>query len=177
MRIHPTPALTAIDIDTGPASGAGAAKRGAQAEFNAALLPTLARAIRLRNLSGGIVVDFAGMPARRRVALARPLAEALAGDPLHPRLLGFTGLGFAEILRPRVEPPLAELLAGPHAAALAGLRAALASGARRLRAAPDVAAALESDIAAREAFAREAGAPISATSDPTLPACRWSLDV
>ncbi len=176
LRIHPTPALTAIDIDTGPASASGGAKRGAQAEFNAALLPALARAIRLRNLSGGIVVDFAGMPARRRAALAEPLAAALAADPLHPRLLGFTALGFAEILRPRVEPPLSELLAGPHAAALAGLRAALAAGTHRLRIAPDVATALEADAEAREAFAREAGVPISVASDPALPACRWSLD-
>lgn len=176
LRIHPTPALTAIDIDAGAATGAGDAKRTAQAGFNATLLPALARAIRVRNLSGGIVVDFAGMPARRRAALAEPLAAALAADPLRPRLLGFTALGFAEILRPRVDPPLAELLAGPHAATLAGLRAALAAGVRRLRAAPDVATALEADPAAREAFAREAGAPISVASDPALPAGHWSLD-
>lgn len=176
LRIHPTPALTAIDVDTGAATAGGGAQSRAQAGFNRALLPAMARAIRVRNLSGAIVVDFAGMPARRRGALVGPLAEALAADPLRPRLLGFTALGFAEILRPRVEPPLAELLAGPHAAGLAALRAALAAGCTRLRAAPDVAAALDADGPARAAFARAAGAPAAIASDPTLPSCRWSLD-
>ena len=94
---------------------------------NRALLPALARQIRLRNLSGAILVDLAGLPARRRAALGPALAEALAEDPLRPRLLGFTALGLAEIVRPRVHPPLHELLAGPHAAGLAALRAVAAA--------------------------------------------------
>ena len=78
--------------------------------MNRALLPALARQIRLRNLSGAILVDLAGLPARRRAALGPALAEALADDPARPRLLGFTALGLAEIVRPRVHPPLHELL-------------------------------------------------------------------
>jgi len=176
LRIHITPALTAIDIDAGAAAGGGNSKRAAQKFFNISLLPELARAIRVRNLSGGIVVDLAGMPARRRAALAEPLTAALAADPLRPRLLGFTALGFAEILRPRVEPPLAELLSGPHAAALAGLRAGLRAGATRLRAGPEVVTALTADTAARADFAGATGAPITLASDPGLGPTGWSLD-
>lgn len=108
--ITPTPALTAIDIDAAAATAERGAKAGAQARLNRAIIPELARQIRLRNLGGAILIDFAGMKAASRAALGPDLAQALANDPLKPRLLGFTGLGFAEVLRPRVRPPLHELL-------------------------------------------------------------------
>ena len=104
------------------ATAAREGKAVAQLAVNRAVVPALARQIRLRNLSGAILVDFAGLPSRRRPALGTGLAAALAEDPLRPRLLGFTALGLAEIVRPRVHPPLHELLAGPHAAGLAALR-------------------------------------------------------
>ncbi len=104
MQITPTPALTAIDLDAGAASGT------AQLALNLAVMPELVRQIVLRNLSGGIVIDFVGMRARERASLAAPLTTALRDDPLRPRLLGFTGLGFAEIIRPRIRPPLHEML-------------------------------------------------------------------
>jgi len=171
----PTPALTAIDVDGGATSSARGDKAKIQFSANRAALPALARQIRLRNLSGAILVDVAGLPARRRPALAPDLAQALAADPAHPRLLGFTQLGLAEILRPRTSPPLHELLAGPHAAGLAALRA-LSRGLRaapgqrpRLRAAPAVVAALQADPAALEDFARLSAQPLVLQSDPALP--------
>ncbi len=103
MHITPTPALTAIDIDSSTAPGD-------HFQLNLAILPEIARQIVLRNLSGGIVIDFAGMKARDRAKLTEPLKAALATDPLKPRLLGFSNLGFAEILRPRIRPPLHESL-------------------------------------------------------------------
>ncbi|MCW8306615.1 ribonuclease E/G [Acidiphilium sp. PA] len=106
----PTPALTAIDIDGGAASGARGEKAGEQARLNRAIIPGLARQIRLRNLGGAILIDFAGMKASARPSLAPDLTAALARDPLKPRLLGFTSLGFAEVLRPRIRPPLHESL-------------------------------------------------------------------
>ncbi len=111
LHITPTPALTAIDIDASAATAANTSKSQAQRALNLALIPALARQITLRNLSGAILIDFAGMKPRLRPQLAAPLAAALAADPLQPRLLGFTALGFAEISRPRLHPPLHELLA------------------------------------------------------------------
>jgi Ribonuclease G/E len=108
--IAPTPALTAIDVDAGAASAERGAKSGAQARLNRAIMPALARQIRLRNLGGAILIDFAGMKAAARASLAPDLISALARDPLQPRLLGFTSLGFAEVLRPRIRPPLHEIL-------------------------------------------------------------------
>jgi Rne/Rng family ribonuclease len=110
MHIAPTAALTAIDVDAGTASGDGAAKPAAQLALNTAIIPEIARQILLRNLSGAILIDFAGMKSSARPKLAPALTAALAKDPLKPRLLGFSHLGFAEISRPRIRPPLHELL-------------------------------------------------------------------
>ncbi len=175
--ITPTPALTAIDLDMAAATAGRAPKPAAQFAANRAALPALARQIRLRNLSGAILIDFAGLPARRRSALGPDLDAALAADPLRPRLLGFTRLGLAEIVRPRRYPPLHELLAGPHAAALAALREATrrAPAALTLRAAPAVIAALDGDPLAREEAAHHTGS-LTLRADPTLGACTWMLE-
>lgn len=110
MHIATTPALTAIDIDAGAATAEAGAKPQSQLALNAAIIPELGRQIVLRNLSGAILVDFAGMKSAARVKLQPVLAAALARDPLKPRLLGFSHLGFAEISRPRIRPPLHEML-------------------------------------------------------------------
>ncbi len=109
MHITPTPALTAIDVDAGAATAAATPKAYAQLALNTTLIPALARQIVLRNLSGAILIDFAGMRPRARAQLTAPLNAALAADPLKSRLHGFTTLGFAEISRPRIRPPLHEL--------------------------------------------------------------------
>jgi hypothetical protein len=182
LWIHPTPALTAIDVDAGRATAARTVKGAAQRAINRAVLPRLAEEIRLRNLSGAILVDFAGLPARRRQLLAPELTAALAADRLQPRLLGFTRLGLAEIVRPRGHPPLHELLAGPHAAGLAALRAAADAIAAepgrppQLRANPVVLAALHADAVALGDLARRAGRPLLTRADPTLPADGWMLE-
>ena len=122
------------------------------------------------------------MAARARAALAPEFVRALAGDPLAPRFLGFTALGLAEILRPRVYPPVHELLAGAHAAGLAGLRhlvgvyAAEPAVALLLRAAPDVVGALERDGVARGDLARRTGRPLMMRSDPVLSAGCWMVE-
>ena len=180
--IYPTPALVAIDLDMAAATASRQAKASAQMAANLAALPALARQIRLRNLSGAILVDPAGLSLKRRPKLAPALAAALATDPLQPRLLGFTALGLAEIVRRRVRPPLHELLAGPHAAGLAALRAIDRETAAApylslgLTCAPDVAAALGRDAAALVALAGRTGRPLIPKSDPALPSCAWRIE-
>jgi Ribonuclease G/E len=180
--IHPTPALVAIDVDAGSTSADRRPMHAAQMAANRAMLPALARQIRLRNLSGAIIVDVAGLGVRQRTALAPDLALALAGDPLRPRFLGFSALGLAEIMRPRVHPPLHELLGGPHAAGLSALRTVMQAAAAEpaaafgLRAAPDVAAALAQDPAALPDLARRTGRPLIVTSDPSLPPGRTVIE-
>jgi Ribonuclease G/E len=180
--ITPTPALTAIDLDSGGATAARMAKAAAQFAANRDALPELARQIALRNLSGAILVDFSGVATRKRAALLAPLGVALAADRLRPRLVGLSALGFAEILRPRLRPPLHERVSGPHAAGLAALRhvalEAAAAGSRRLvlRAAPPVVAALEQDQAARADLARVMTYNLVLRSDPALAEAGWVIE-
>ena len=180
--IHPTPALVAIDIDGAAASADRRVKAAAQMAVNLALLPELARQIRLRNLSGAILVDLAGLTVRRRAALAPAFAAVLAHDPLRPRFLGFTALGLAELTRPRVHPPLHELLAGPHAAGLRALRQVMQASAAQpalahaLQCAPDVAAALSDDPVALPDLARRTGRPLVLRPDPSLKPGQCSVE-
>ncbi|MBV9248815.1 MAG: ribonuclease E/G [Acetobacteraceae bacterium] len=182
LRFHPTPALVAIDIDAGGATAERGSKAARQAALNRDVIPELARQVRLRNLSGAIVVDLAGLSVRQRVALGPLIEEALAGDPLRPRFMGFTALGFAEIMRPRVHPPLHEMLAGPHAAGLAALRAMAAHVLAQpgqgfgLRAAPEVVTALEGDPLAIQDFMRRTGRKPPIRSDPGLRSASWELE-
>jgi len=181
MFVHATPALTAIDVDL---AGATAGRRGKTATHeaaNRAILPALAAQIRLRNLAGAILVDLAGLSPKRRTALGPALEAALAPDPVRPRFLGFSHLGLAEILRPRIHPPLAALLGGPHAAGLAALRKAVQEQAAQpertqsLAASPDVADAVLADVGAMADFRRRTGRGLELQVDRGLPTCGWLL--
>jgi ribonuclease G len=171
-----------IDVDTGTPETGSPARAGLTANLAAA--GTIARQIRLRNLGGGIIVDFVGLdsrPARDKVRAA--LAEALAPDPATPQLLGWTRLRHFELVRPRRSRPLAEALLEPrsggalvktavtvsHEALRALRRAARAQPGRRWRltVGPDVAAALVGPVAgavqqAEQRFARS----IAIEADP-----------
>lgn len=103
LHITPAPAATLLDIDSAAASAMP------PLALNAALIPELCRQITLRNLSGGILIDFAGLKPAARQKLGQPLREALKRDPLRPDFLGFSHLGLAEINRRRIRPPLHEL--------------------------------------------------------------------
>jgi len=183
LTVHPTPALTAIDVDAG--SHAGGRDAEALLRFNRAAVAEAARQIRLRELAGAILLDIAGLPAKRRDALSGPLAAALAEDPLQPRLLGLTRLGLFEIQRPRVHAPLHEVLGMPPSPLTHGL-AALRRAAREatarpavplvVRAAPAVIAGLEAMPEALAAYAAGAGRALRLLPDPSLSPGREALE-
>jgi len=174
LLVHPTPALTALDVDAG--SAIGTRDPIAQQRLNAAAVTEAARQIKLRNLAGPILLDLAGMPAKRRAALEGQFRAALAGDPLAV-LKGLGPLGLFEILRRRVHPPLHEVLGWPPSPLTHGL-AALRRAAREaaavpgrvlaLRAAPPVLAALRDLPGALEAYAAGAGSALQLRLDPAL---------
>jgi Ribonuclease G/E len=175
LRIHPTPALTAIDVDAGGHAGGSDAE--AQLRLNRLAVSEAARQIRLRELAGAILLDLAGLSVKRREALAAPLAAALEQDPLKPRLLGLTRLGLFEIQRPRIHPPLHEVLGQPPTPLTHGL-AALRRAAReaaatpgrafRLRAAPAVVVALEAMPEALADYAVGAGRALQLLPDAMI---------
>ncbi len=182
MSVHPTPALVAIDVDLGGQTAERRDKKSAQHDSNRRLIPELCRQILLRNLSGAIVVDLAGMTARTRLALAPDFTAALARDRLAPKFLGFSALGLAEILRPRLHPALFELNAGPHAAGLSALRAlardiaATPHLAPVLRCSPGVATALRRDVGALADLANRAGRPLMLREDRGLRDDCWTVE-
>ena len=115
LSIHPTPALTALDVDGGGRD---------PAEANRDAIAEAARQIRLRNLSGAILLDPAGLSVKRRAALLPAVRAAIGRDPLL-RLHGLTPGGLIEFTRARIHPPLHEVLEGPLAPGLAALRRVL----------------------------------------------------
>jgi ribonuclease G len=182
VHFEATRAGMLIDVDTGTPETGSPERTGLTANLAAA--ETIARQIGLRNLGGGIVIDFVGLDRRSaREKLRAALADALAPDPAAPQLLGWTRLGHFELVRPRRGRPLAEALLEPrsggalvktavtvaHEALRALRRAARAQPGRRWRltVAPDVVAALAGPAAdavrqAEERFARS----IAIDADP-----------
>jgi ribonuclease G len=157
VHFEATRAGMLIDVDTGTPETGSPERTGLTANLAAA--ETIARQIRLRNLGGGLVVDFVGLDSRSaREKVRAAFAEALAADPAAPQLLGWTRLGHLELVRPRRGRPLAEALLEPrpggalvktavtvsHEALRAVRRAAPTQPGRRWRltVAPEVATAL-----------------------------------
>jgi ribonuclease G len=160
LHIAPTDAAILMDVDTGSPAG-DTVERNAIA-VNLAAAAEIARQLRLRQLGGGIIVDFAALEGRRpREAVREAVAAALAGDPAQPQVLGWTRLGHLEIVRPRRHRPLAETMLDPRtgqksAVALAfeclrdvaGAARARPAANWRINAAPAVATALRGPGAA-----------------------------
>jgi Ribonuclease G/E len=138
LHIEESRAVVLIDVDTGMPE-AGSAERAALA-VNRAAAQVIARQLRLRQLGGGIVVDFVGLDeSRLRERLRRAMAAALVGDPAQPKILGWTRLGHLEIVRPRRLRPLSEAMLEPQSprkSALALAFEALRTLAREARANP-----------------------------------------
>ena len=105
LIIERTSALIAIDVNGGPRS---------QADANMAAAHEIARQIRVRNLSGLIVIDFAAPGPKPGNALFKAMERALMPDPARPRIMGVTPAGLLEITRPRRTPPLEEMLKKVH---------------------------------------------------------------
>jgi Ribonuclease G/E len=175
LLIQPTSALVAIDVDAGPL--AGGRDSAAHKQVNAVAILEVARQIRLRNLAGAILVDFAGLAVRQRETLVAPMAMALRDDPLKPRLLGLTRLGLMEIVRPRIHPPLHEVLGSPPTSlthGLAAIRQALRQSAASpgttlaVRAAPEVISALNLEAGVVENYRNATGRPLVLEPDPLL---------
>ena len=110
LVIQPTEALTVIDVNSGKAV------TGKQAEetffrMNMEAAKETARQLRLRNLSGIIIVDFINMKEQKhRDALMKYLGELLLQDPVKAAVIDMTKLNLVEITRKRIRKPIYELL-------------------------------------------------------------------
>mgnify|MGYP003694383787 CR=1 FL=1 len=99
VNIEATRAGVMIDVDSGTPETGSPERAGLAVNLTAA--SAIAREIRLRNLGGGIVIDFVGLGHRGlRERVRDALAEELAPDPARPQILGWTRLGHLELVRP-----------------------------------------------------------------------------
>ncbi len=97
--IDKTEALTAIDVNTGAFVGEESLE---ETVFKTNLMAAeeIARQLRLRNISGIIVVDFIDMTEEKhRQTLLKTLEEALKKDRERCNLIGMTELGLVQITR------------------------------------------------------------------------------
>ncbi len=109
LVIQPTEALTVIDVNTGKAV---AGKKQVQETFlkvNREAAKEIAKQIRLRNLSGIIIIDFIDMELKKdKELLMEELEEYLKKDPVKTTLVDMTALGLVEVTRKKVRKPLHE---------------------------------------------------------------------
>ncbi len=110
--IEHTEALTVIDVN----SGRNVSKKDKQEthfKINLEAAQEIARQLRLRNLSGIIIVDFIDMyDKERNAALLQHFGSCLKEDPVPSEIAGLTRLGLVELTRKKVKKPLAEQMNG-----------------------------------------------------------------
>lgn len=108
LVIQPTEALTVIDVNSGKSAGKGKNEEGIL-KINLEAARETARQIRLRNLSGIIIIDFINLESEENVGLLlKEFRMRLAGDPIQTTLVDITPLNLVEVTRKKVHRPLYE---------------------------------------------------------------------
>jgi ribonuclease G len=105
-----TEALTVIDVN----SGKNIAKKGMRENLlriNLEAAKEIAYQLRLRNISGIIIIDFINLPAKEDEAiLLREFRSYLKDDPVKADLIDMTKLGLVEVTRKKIKKSLRDSL-------------------------------------------------------------------
>lgn len=113
LVIEPTEALTVIDVNTGKAVEGKRNKETTFFKLNCEAAVEAARQIRMRNLSGIILIDFIDMKkTQHQDELMALLRTELAKDKTRTALIDITKLGLVEITRMKKNKPLCETMGG-----------------------------------------------------------------
>lgn len=111
LVIEPTEALTVIDVNTGKAVGGNRNKETTFFKINCEAAVEAARQIRMRNLSGIILIDFIDMKKKEnQEELLHVLRTELGKDVIKTTVVDITKLGLVEITRMKKYPPIWETL-------------------------------------------------------------------
>lgn len=111
LVIEPTEALTVIDVNTGKAVDGKRNKETTFFKINCEAAKEAARQIRMRNLSGIILIDFIDMQKKQHQnELMGILRDELAKDKTRTALVDITKLGLVEITRMKKSKPLWEVM-------------------------------------------------------------------
>ena len=112
LVIQPTEALTVVDINTGKCIGKKKDDT-VYMKINMEAAKEVAKQIRLRNLSGIIVVDFINLDDKEKwEELINYFKGYLRKDPIQTVLVDVTKLQLVEITRKKVRKPLHESIRG-----------------------------------------------------------------
>ncbi|MDO4296633.1 MAG: ribonuclease E/G, partial [bacterium] len=108
LVIEPTEALTVIDVNTGKYTGKKTAKETIRA-INLEAAERIGEELRLRNLSGIVLVDFIDTTddtANEELLLA--MRRIVAADPVKTTVVDMTALHLMELTRKKISRPLHE---------------------------------------------------------------------
>ena len=110
--IEPTEAFVSIDVNSGKFTGKLGREEMAR-RINLEAAAEIIRQLRLRQLSGTILVDFINMKNPEYVReLIQCLKDAAAADPVRTSVIDMTALGIVEMTREKRFAPLAEQIDG-----------------------------------------------------------------
>ncbi len=111
LIIEQTEALIAIDVNTGKYE-AGKDREATYLKINLEAAEAIAEALRARNLSGMILVDFINMKKKEHVTLLmESMKTFLAKDAVPAYVVDITGLGLMEITRKKKSKSFMEQMA------------------------------------------------------------------
>lgn len=159
LVIHPTEALVAIDVNTGRYVGRSSLE-DTVVRINLEAVEEVVRQIRLRDLSGIIVVDFIDMEVvENRRQVFESLERELAKDRARNKVLAISEFGLVEITRKRSRTNLYGLLTRP---------CIYCEGSGRLRSAPTLCLEIRRRVLARRA--ELAGRPVRIAAHPEVAA-------
>ncbi|MBE5950250.1 MAG: ribonuclease E/G [Lachnospiraceae bacterium] len=109
--IEPTEALTVIDVNTGKAVSGKKTSEDTFYRINLEAAKEIAAQIRLRNISGIIIIDFINMTKKEyKEQLVDQLRAYLDKDPVQTEFVEITKLGLVELTRKKTNKTLAEQL-------------------------------------------------------------------
>ena len=110
LVIESTEALHIIDVNSGR-SQSSKQKEEALLAVNLEAAREAARQIRLRNLSGIIVIDFINLKKQKNsLRILDELRRAVQSDPVRTNVIDMTKLGLVELTRQKIEVPLKDTL-------------------------------------------------------------------
>ena len=110
LVIEQTEAFVSIDVNTGKCLK-GRIPEETYRKVNLEAAAEIARQMRLRNLSGMILVDFITLTNEdHKEELLNVMRKLVKKDHVHTEAVDLTPLGIMEILRQKVRKPLAEIL-------------------------------------------------------------------
>lgn len=113
LIIDRTEALTVIDVNTGKFIG-GSSLEETVFETNLCAAVEIARQLRLRNISGIIIVDFINMEIPEHVKeVVDCLTEAVKEDRIKTTVLGMTSLGLVEMTRKKKKCSIMDVFTQP----------------------------------------------------------------